>query len=138
MRCPRCGFDGELVQGGFGRCGYGRTSIGSGNTGNQTSSGYNQQYLLPSTSATLQVLMRGDTLRKGRYRLVEQVLLPENQRRQGVAWLASDTQNSSRRVLIREVAFPTDIMTDVDKEHTTRSISLKMTELAQHPAFPIV
>jgi ABC-type branched-subunit amino acid transport system substrate-binding protein len=138
MRCPRCNFDGELVQGGCARCGYGRASTDSQNTGNQTSSRYNQQYVLPSTLATMQILMRGDMLRRGRYRLVEQVLLPENQRRQGVAWLASDTQNSSRRVLIREVAFPTDVMTDVDKEQTARSISLKMTELAQHPGFPRV
>ncbi|MFL5626297.1 MAG: ABC transporter substrate-binding protein [Ktedonobacteraceae bacterium] len=80
--------------------------------------------------------MRGDTLRKGRYRLVEQVLLPENQRNQGVGWLANDSQSSSRRVLIREVAFPADIVTDAEKEQVTRSISLNMTELAQHSGFP--
>ncbi len=138
MRCPRCGFDGELVQGECARCGFGRTSFDIPYTRSQTSSKNNQQYGLPSTPVAIRTLMRGDALRKGRYRLVEHVLLPENQRNQGVAWLANDSQSSSRRVLIREVALPADIVTDAEKEQVIRSISLNMTELAQRSGFPRV
>src|SRR5579864_268253 len=37
MRCPRCGFDGELMSGGCARCGYGRISEFSGSVSGRSS-----------------------------------------------------------------------------------------------------
>jgi ABC-type branched-subunit amino acid transport system substrate-binding protein len=79
---------------------------------------------------------RGDVLRQGRYRLIEQLALPENQQGQGTAWLASDAQTPSGRLIIRQVA-----PLDGDASHKTqmvRSIGLRLSELAQHPGFPKV
>src|SRR5712692_10423623 len=100
MRCLRCNFEGEPVDGGCARCGYRRirTSGDSFYTGSQ--------YSLSSSTRTLTVpiLKSGDVLRRGRYRLIQQLVLPENQQGQGTAWLATDTQTPQGRVVIREVA----------------------------------
>ena len=129
MRCPRCGFDGESVGGGCARCGYRsmNTSSGSLPLAVQRSSSI-------SMPLTLHALMRGDVLRQGRYRLIEQLSLPENQQEQGAAWLASDAQSSTRRVVIREVRLPEGL--SADKEQAVRLIASRMAELGQHPGFP--
>ncbi len=131
MRCPRCGFDGEFVGGGCTRCGYGRIN---------TSSGPLRLAVQRSSSTpmplTLHTLMRGDVLRQGRYRLIEQLTLPENQQRQGAAWLASDAQSSLRRVVIREVPVPAG--SPIDKERVVRSIASRLAELGQNPGLPNV
>src|SRR5260370_22589092 len=98
MRCPSCGFDGERVGGGCARCGYGYTSMSSGPLSLAV-----QRSSSTSMPLTLQSLMRGDVLRQGRYRLIEQLSLPENQRGQGAAWLASDAPSSTPLAVIREV-----------------------------------
>jgi len=129
MRCPRCGFDGESVGGGCARCGYGYMSMSSGPLSLAV-----QRSSSTSMPLTLQSLMRGDVLRQGRYRLIEQLSLPENQQGQGAAWLASDAQSSTRRVVIREVAMPEG--SAADKERVVRMIASRMAELGQHPGFP--
>lgn len=133
MRCPRCGFDGEFVGGGCTRCGYGRID-------NTTSSGPVRLAVQRSSSTamplTLHTLMRGDVLRQGRYRLIERLTLPENQQGQGAAWLASDAQLSSRRVVIREVVVPEG--SAADKERVVRSIASRLAELGQNPGLPNV
>src|SRR5438876_1629744 len=138
MRCPRCGFEGELVHGGCARCGYGRasTSSDSWNAAGRTSLKFANQYSLAANPTAVQSLMRGDVLRQGRYRMVEQALLPENQQGQGAALLATDTQSAMSRVLIREVLFPDGV--SEHKEQVVRSIALRLSELAQHPGFPRV
>jgi len=131
MRCPRCGFDGEFVGGGCARCGYGRIDTSSGPLRLAV-----QRSSSTSMPLTLHTLMRGDVLRQGRYRLIEQLTLPENQQGQGAAWLASDVQSSSRRVVIREVAIPEGSLTD--KERVVRSIASQLAELGQNPGLPNV
>src|SRR5215471_5595465 len=141
MRCPRCNFEGDLVDGACARCGYRRLNI----SGDSFSVGsVSRRYTHSSTSAaptasrplTLQRVKRGDVLRQGRYRLIEQLTLPENQRGQGTAWLATDSQLPHGRVVIREVILPGEI--PENKKQMVRSIALRLSELAQHPGFPKV
>src|SRR6266699_2971772 len=129
MRCPRCGFDGESVGGGCPRCGYGSMNMSSGPV--RLAVQHSSSISMP---LTLHALMRGDVLRQGRYRLIEQLSLPENQQEQGTAWLASDAQSSTRRVVIREVRLPEG--SPADRERVVRLIASRMAELGQHPGFP--
>ncbi len=55
---------------------------------------------------------------------------------QGTAWFAADTQAPDRRIVIREVALPTEDA--ANKERIVRSIAARMVELAQHSGFPKV
>jgi ABC-type branched-subunit amino acid transport system substrate-binding protein/serine/threonine protein kinase len=139
MRCPRCSFEGDLVDGACPRCGYWRLNI----SGDSFSVGsVSRRYTLSSTPVsasrplTVQKVKRGDVLREGRYRLIEQLMLPENQRGQGTAWLATDSQLSQGRVVIREVILPGEM--PENKKQMVRSIALRLSELAQHPGFPKV
>lgn len=133
MRCPRCQFDGEPVDGGCSRCGYGRVTVSSGAL---KMAGTAPSRLIGQSSQPLRTsrVNPGDVVRKGRFRILEQVKLPENQRSQGTAWLATDVQSSSRRVVLREVRFPEDF--SGDKEQMVRSIALRQSELAQHSGLP--
>src|SRR6185312_14012370 len=135
MRCPRCNFAGGSVDGGCARCGYRfmKVSAVTFSKGNQHS-----PVLLSSSPQPLvaEILNRGDVLRQGRYRLIEQIPLPDNQQGQGTAWLASDVQTPHERVIVRQVA-----PLEGDASHKTqvvRSIALRLTDLAQHPGFPKV
>src|SRR6266704_4760459 len=142
MRCPRCNFEGGLVDGACARCGYRRTNI----SGASLSVGsVSRRYTLSSSTSavsstsgplTMQRVKRGDVLRQGRYRLLEQLTLPENQQGQGTAWLATDSQLPQGRVVIREVILPGEIAEN--KKQMVRSIALRLSELAQHPGFPKV
>src|SRR2546425_1905999 len=137
MRCPRCGFDGELLSGACTRCGYGRVNVLSGPiSGRNSALSVAVKRSSSSMPLALSRLMRGDVLRQGRYRLLEELMLPENQQGQGSAWLAADSQSSSQRVIIREVDFPEGIPSD--KEQVVRSIATRLAELAQHPGFSAV
>src|SRR5947209_19812997 len=105
MRCPQCNFVGSPVNGACPRCGYSDLSVPSGplNMGGSNPSAMTPAALRRmSTSRPLsaslpgvpvvQGLKRGDSLRQGRYRLLEQLALPENQHGQGAVWLATDAQ----------------------------------------------
>src|SRR5579872_259057 len=131
MVCPRCGFNGEPVQGGCIRCGYGRQSGNSGayHLANAMSSG-------SSKPLVMQSVMRGDVIRQGRYRLTEQLVLPDNQQDQGTAWLATDLQTNNRRVVIRSVAFPEGVTTQTNKAQLVRSMAERFSEVGQHLGFP--
>src|SRR6266516_7717320 len=131
MRCPRCSFEGDLVDGACPRCGYWRLNIsGDSFSGGSVSRRYTLSSTPVSASAsrplTIQRVKRGDVLRQGRYRLIEQLMLPENQRGQGTAWLASDAQSSTRRVVIREVTLPGG--SPADRERVVRLIASRMAE----------
>jgi serine/threonine protein kinase len=141
MRCPRCSFEGDLIDGACTRCGYWRFNL----SGDSFSVGsVSRRYKLSSTPVpasastplTIPRVKRGDVLRQGRYRLIEQLMLPENQRGQGTAWLATDSQLSQGRVVIREVILPGEM--PENKKQRVRSIALRLSELAQHPGFPKV
>ena len=115
--------------GGCARCGYGSMNMPSGPV--RLAVRHSSSISMP---LTLHALMRGDVLRQGRYRLIEQLPLPENQQEQGVAWLASDAQSSTRRVVIREVTLPEG--SPADRERVVGLIASRMAELGQHPGFP--
>lgn len=139
MRCPRCQFEGEAVHGACPRCGYTQRNISGDSFRMENRTSIPSRPLrtsgpLAATSQlTVQALKRGDMLHQGRYRLVDQLALPENQQEQGTAWLAIDTQSSQSRVVIRQVAllevFP------ANREQTVRSLALRLMELSQHPGF---
>ena len=142
MRCPRCYFDGHSTNGACPRCGYYPMSASGDLPGMEDRTSISSRPLTTGRPATLyslppmKTLKRGDVLRQGRYRLLEQLALPENQQSQGTAWLATDTQSPQSRVVIREVALLEELPANRSQE--ARSIALRLTELSQHPGFPKV
>jgi ABC-type branched-subunit amino acid transport system substrate-binding protein len=181
MRCPRCSFDGELIDGACARCGYRRvrTSEELRNTGAPATRSISsplrvssdslrvpfttprsQSDVLRSPSMPLRAISEplrspslplrspggparplslstaksGDTLNLGRYRLVDQLVLPDNQQGQGAAWLAIDTSSGQMQVVIREVIVPTE--DSEQKKQIVRQIALRLSEGTQHPGFP--
>src|SRR6185437_5946151 len=142
MRCPRCSFDGELIDGACMRCGYRRAGISenlrnagapdkrfpssplrppSGILHPPLTTPRSQSDVLRSPSMPLRAISEplrspslplrgpsrplslataksGDTLNQGRYRLVDQLALPDNQQGQGAAWLAVDTAAGQTQV----------------------------------------
>jgi serine/threonine protein kinase len=82
------------------------------------------------------VLMRGDVLCEGRYRLVNQIDLPELERRQGSAWLAVDRMVSHRRVMIREMLVPPARRDGAPAEYVAYTTAQRLKSLGQHPGLP--
>lgn len=206
MRCPRCSFEGEPVNGACARCGYRRIGDSEGlrNTGASSPSASlrpqsgalrspsltprppssalrppsltprppsgilrspaltprPQSDMLrqpslplgplsgplrspsmplrssngPSRPLSLHAAKSGDTLNQGRYRLVDQLILPDNQQSQGAAWLAIDTTSAQTQVVIREVIVPSE--EKEQKKQVVRRIALRLSEGTQHPGFP--
>ncbi len=130
MLCPRCAFEGELIDGGCAYCGYGRSRISSGPlySIDRRIAVYN------SIDVAVHVLAPGDVLRQGRYRLIKQLALPKNQQSRGTAWLASDTQMLRDLVVIRRVIPPRELATNA--EQAVRTAALHLAVLGQHPGFP--
>jgi serine/threonine protein kinase len=131
MRCPRCLFEGSLAHGKCARCGY---DIAQGSlsyiatTRPILSSGLPNQY----------TLMRGDTLSQGRYRILNQITLPEPQQRQGTAWSAIDTSSSQRHVVIREIAVPQEMARTSSANSVVSAVAQRLQELGQYEGFPQV
>lgn len=149
MRCPQCSFVGSPVNGACPRCGYsdlggpsGPLSLGGSNPAAMTPAALRRMSTSRPLSASLagalvvRELKRGDSLRQGRYRLLEQLTLPENQQGQGTAWLATDAQTPQGRVVIREVRLQEEW--PVNRNQVVRSIALRLSDLAQNPGFPKV
>jgi serine/threonine protein kinase len=82
--------------------------------------------------------MRGDVLCEGRYRLANQVNLPELERRQGSAWLAVDLMVSHRRVMIREMLVPPGRSGGTPIEYVAYTAAQRLRSLGQHPGLPQV
>lgn len=142
MRCPRCHFEAEPVHGKCPRCGYssGKNVGNSFTTGNFTSTSSrsftDSGSLAASAQLTMQKLQRGDLLRQGRYQLLEQLVLPENQRNQGTAWLATDAQSPRSRIIIREIPLTQEL--SFNRSQVVHSIAFRLTELSRYPGFPKV
>jgi serine/threonine protein kinase len=83
-------------------------------------------------------LMRGDTLSQGRYRILNQITLPEPQQRQATAWEAIDLQVSQRRVVIRQFVVPQAIAATSSPEQVASEIAQRLHDLGQHEGFPKV
>lgn len=84
------------------------------------------------------VLMRGDTLSQGRYRILNQITLPEPQQGQGAAWAAIDMQASRIRVVIREVVVPQAMARVSFVSHVVSAAVQRMRTLEQYEGFPQV
>jgi ABC-type branched-subunit amino acid transport system substrate-binding protein len=142
MRCPRCNFEAEPVNGVCPRCGYTHRNISGDFFSRESPTSIssrpftNSGPLAAAVQLTMQVLKPGDALRQGRYRLLEQFVLPENQRSQGTAWLATDTQSPKSRVIIREVPLNEEL--PVNRSQAVHSIAFRLTELSRYPGFPKV
>ncbi len=135
MGCPRCAFNGDFTNGVCPRCGY-----GSRNQAIPVSNPRIRTFNLQTTalvSLPERVLMRGDVIHQGRYRLSEQLSLPRNQQNQGFAWLATDLRSSRRPVIIRQIVFPDGV--PPNPQEAVQTIANRFMELAQqHPGFPEV
>lgn len=83
-------------------------------------------------------LMRGDTLSQGRYRLVNQVTLPEPQQQQVVAWEAIDLRVLQRRVVIRQFVVPPAMVRTSSAGQVASKLAQRLHELGQHEGFPRV
>src|SRR6266699_385439 len=84
------------------------------------------------------VLMRGDTLSQGRYRILNQIALPEPQQRQGAAWTAIDMQASRVRVVIREVVVPQAMARVFSVSHVVSAAVQRVRTLERYEGFPQV
>jgi len=76
-------------------------------------------------------------LRQGRYRLVEQVNVPRNQRQQGKAWLATDARQGDSLVVIREIHIPA-LESPEQEQQFLRGVAMRVTQLGQYEGFPRV
>ena len=136
-RCPRCQYAGALVDGGCARCGYGRRL----RMPSKSLSGPVITQPKTITSGSLETgapgLLRIDMLRQGRYRLVEQVNLPRNQRQQGKAWLATDARQGGNLVVIRELLVQAFDSPEQEQQFL-REVATRVTQLGQHEGFPCV
>lgn len=135
-RCPRCQFAGALVDGGCARCGYGRRPRMS----SRPLSGPVITQPETSVSGALVTgapgLLHRDTLRQGRYRLIEQIHIPADQQ-QGKTWLAADARQSGNLVVIREILMPT-LHSPEQEQQFLRDVAIRLTQLGQHEGFPRV
>src|SRR5260221_11581839 len=113
----RCGYD--IAQG---------SSSSIATTRSILSSGLPNQY----------TLMRGDTLSQGRYRILNQITLPEPQQRQGTAWSAIDTSSSQRHVVIREIAVPQEMARTSSANSVVSAVAQRLQKLGQREGFPQV
>jgi len=94
-----------------------------------------------TTSSELSILYTlrpGDTLFQGRYRILNQITLPEPQRRQGTAWLAVETQSFHRHVVIREIVVPQEMAKASSRDRVATEAAQRLHQLGQHPGFPKV
>jgi serine/threonine protein kinase len=157
MRCPRCAYKGKLFQGRCAVCGYPLEQEAS----ESSTAAVHQPFLqvsdqfspitnhfapitldpqpISKRQPTTGVLEAGTTLRSGRYRLQEQIMLPASQQGHGQAWNAYDLQMSSRFVVIHEVKLSSDMAsTPTQKEYIANKIAQRLNRLGEQPGLPRV
>ncbi|TMC19910.1 MAG: hypothetical protein E6J34_14240 [Chloroflexi bacterium] len=132
MRCTHC-FEETLENGRCTHCDasmmpQGATLSFDGKTSSKPMAGYTMSY----------TLMRGDTLSNGRYRLMQQIALPELQQKQGNAWSAMDMGASRRSVIIREIIVPREMAKNAAVDRIAIGIAQRMQILGQQEGFPTV
>lgn len=157
MRCLHCKREGNLIQGTCQWCGspspIGRSSSSPGYPtwaglfppitpeGHSSSSGPTSAELLERSHASgplpaREQFMRGDLLNGGRYRLLNQISLPENQQGQGSAWNALDIPVAHRLVVIREIRVPPYLATNAPE--IVSEVHARCKRLGEQPGFPEV
>jgi ABC-type branched-subunit amino acid transport system substrate-binding protein/serine/threonine protein kinase len=134
MRCPQCNFEGEPLDGGCPRCGYGRMPGRGTRSLPLSQAGREVAVSAPVSLVATRPLIRGDMLRQGRYHIVEELTLPRNQQGQGKAWLANDAQSVNRLVMIREIIPTPEQAAQIETE--VRTLAQRLAELGQHRGFP--
>jgi serine/threonine protein kinase len=123
MRCPHCNYTGEWIEGRCPRCGYGSTHLPQAPLASLS--------LSPSTFFPANGL-----LRQGRYHLMGTVDLPENQKSQATARVATDTQ-SQRLVVIRAI-LPSNAGQGLEAQEI-RQAATRLAELStRHPGIPAI
>jgi ABC-type branched-subunit amino acid transport system substrate-binding protein len=133
MQCPNCGSTIASLSGRCPHCGYIYERTVSGKLPRQIKLTTPLDLAAPSPGWTL---MRGDVIRQGRYRLVEEVSLPRNQQYQGSAWLAVDMQAGRSRVLMHRLAF---INGAPEREQPAVEAMIKrLSVLSTHPGLPAI
>lgn len=135
MPCPHCKFEGSLSRGVCPRCGNVLISVTSPH---RTLPGtYTLPHVFSTSTQLVQSLKPGDLLHQGRYLLREPLVLPDQLRNKGDAWLATDTKSRTERlVVLREVPLSTGI--SEQNTQTIRRIALRHSELGQYPDLPSV
>ncbi len=152
MRCQRCGFIGEMKGDGCPHCKTAHPTIFSNTLTLQPlkeevaeSKISSTNYIMPTqTSAEFMLQTSSEdsqtgsgSAKKGRYHLVEEVILPANQRGRGRAWIAFDGRAPKQRVLMREMLF--DAKSVENPEQFVRKVAQDLASLAQQNAgFPAV
>jgi serine/threonine protein kinase len=96
------------------------------------------RFVSPSQSFNPYILSRGDTLSEGRYRLLNEITLPESQQSQGRAWTAIDLHASQRHVMLREIVVPQAMTRSSTPEHIATETAQRLQDLGQYEGFPKV
>jgi serine/threonine protein kinase len=131
MRCPRCQFEGNPVNGQCMRCGY---DLQQGPSSLVTATRSRQS----SELSILYTLRRGDTLFQGRYRILNQITLPEPQQKQGTAWLGVETHSLHRHVIIRQITIPQELARASSRDRIVTEAAQRLHRLGQYAGFPKV
>ncbi len=122
MHCPQCGIETHLLNGRCARCGL-EVQGRSGRLPTDPA--------LFAKSANAYTLSHGDHLNDGRYRLMGQIVLPETQRRQGRAWVATDTKSAHRRVMVREMLAPRELLKNSSADQVCYAVAQRFQALSQ-------
>lgn len=154
MHCPRCYFYVASAGEKCPQCGYEYENINSsrrlppavkliktvdaqGLIGPTTGSLGPTTGPLGSDRRTNWAFMRGDTVGKGRYRLIEEVRLPSNQLSQGNGWIALDLQTTHhQRVLLQHLDLAQVAVEAV--QPMVDALKQRLAPLGEHPGLPVV
>ncbi len=91
-----------------------------------------------SVSSAMRPLEADALLKIGRYYLTKEIVLPESQQSQGMAWFAIDSAQDSRRVVLREVDLSTFSELMKSGRLNIDFIARRLSNLAQYPGIPKV
>jgi ABC-type branched-subunit amino acid transport system substrate-binding protein/type II secretory pathway pseudopilin PulG len=134
MRCPHCDSQVASPQGICQNCGNLYRLRVSGNLPLQSTS---QSGILAFRETSTWTLMRGDVLGNGRYRLVEEVILPKNQQGQTRAWLALDLREAMRRQVLLYRLEP-GYSPPGKTQQLMDLLAVRLAPLSTHPGLPAV
>lgn len=123
MRCPECNYTGEPITGRCPRCGYGSARLPLTPLASR------------SPSPALPFPANG-LLRQGRYHLMGPVEVPENQKSQAIARVATDT--AAQRLVVIRALLPSRPGQSLD-EREVQQAATRLADLStRHPSLPTV
>lgn len=146
MYCPRCQSESDGGGRTCLRCGY--TSSGKLRTPvlsatRLTAFSSEQKSFEPlinsSTPSIIKPLGTNTLLKIGRYYLTKEIVLPESQQPQGIAWFAIDSAQNNRRVVLREIDLSSASGYLMQSGLlNVNFIARRLSNLAQYPGIPQV